>query len=105
MKTVIVYSLNRSGSYDGLFSEVLREGRARGWRFAFVEPVSLPQAEENARVERMLKVLRPAGFVGCHVADTGHVNLPGDLPQVWLDCHHAHNSYRYKVCVLQRAHL
>ncbi len=89
MKTIVIYSQNRSSNYEEFFAELLREGRRRDWRFAFVEPADIPFAEENARMGKILGVLKPAGFVGCCLIENRHIDLPRELPQVWLDCHWA----------------
>lgn len=85
MKTVIVYFRCLSGNYGEFFAALSREGRTRNWRVAFVEPTSLPQPEENARLGCILQTLRPSGFVGGYVTEK-HIDLPLDLPQVWVDC-------------------
>lgn len=89
MRTIVIYSRSYSGSYDRFLAELQRNGRKRGWRFAFVEPIEQPLSEESARVRKILDVLKAAGFVGCHVAADGHVKLSRELPQIWVDCSHA----------------
>lgn len=88
MKTIVIYTFRRNGSYDELYAALAREGVRRGWRFAFVEPVFQPQLEENERIRRILDVLKPAGFVGGYVT-TKHNDIPQELPSVWIDCHWA----------------
>ena len=89
MKTIVIYTLNRSGNYEEFFTGLLREGRTRNWRFAFVEPADISLPEENARIGKIMGVLKPAGFVGCRLVENRHIELPRNLPQVWLDCHWA----------------
>lgn len=83
MKTVVIYTQRSNPGYDGFFLFLMREGRRRGWNFAFVEP--LPGPDEPARMERIFARLRPAGFVGGYIKGAPLETPPG-LPSVWVDC-------------------
>ena len=84
MKTVLIYA-QRGGSagYNGFFLSLLREGRIRRWRFAWLTPGDAP--DERERVARMFNFLKPAGFVGTYIRGAA-VDVPDGLPAVWVDC-------------------
>lgn len=86
MKTIVIYALRGSSGYDAFFRSLMREGRRRGWNFAFVEP--LPGPDEPARMARIFARLRPAGFVSGY-AKGGPLEPPPGLPSVWVDCDRA----------------
>lgn len=83
MKTILVYSPKPSAGYSGLYLSMMREGRRRGWCFAFVEPQAGP--DEPARMARLFAILKPAGFVGGFIKGEPLETPPG-LPSVWIDC-------------------
>ena len=82
MKTVIIYTQRHNANYDELFLSFMREGRRRGWRFAWLTPRD--GADEPERMARMFDVLKPAGFVGGYIRKSP-VRVPKGVPQVWLD--------------------
>ena len=82
MKTILIYSGRNNASYDELFLSLMREGRRRDWRFAWVMPRE--EADETERIARMFAFLKPAGFVGGYIK-RHPVKVPKGLPQVWLD--------------------
>ena len=62
MKTILVYAERFGANYDGFYRSLLREGRVRGWRFAWLAYRDAP--DEPERIARMFELLKPAGFVG-----------------------------------------
>lgn len=84
MKTILVYASRSSGGYHGLFLSLEREGRRRGWQFAWLAPDVGDLAGEGERFNRALSIIRPAGVV-IGYCKTGITVVPSDLPQVWLD--------------------
>ena len=83
MKTILVYAQRSSANYSGLFLSLLREGRIRRWRFAWLTPLESPG--ERERVAQMFASLKPAGFIGGYIRGTA-VAVPRGLPAVWVDC-------------------
>ena len=82
MKTVIIYTQRYNANYDELFLSFMREGRRRGWRFAWLAPRD--GDDEPERMARMFDVLKPAGFVGGYIK-ASPIQVPKGMPQVWLD--------------------
>lgn len=83
MKTILIYAQRGSAGYNGFFLSLLREGRIRRWRFAWLTPDDAP--DERNRVARMFAFLKPAGFVGTYIRGAA-VDVPAGLPAVWVDC-------------------
>lgn len=83
MKTILIYAQRGSAGYNGFFLSLLREGRIRRWRFAWLTPDDAP--DERNRVVRMFAFLKPAGFVGTYIRGAA-VDVPAGLPAVWVDC-------------------
>ena len=83
MKTILVYSSQSASGYKELALSMIREGRRRGWRFAWVTPRD--EDVEPARVRRMLDFLKPIGFVGGAIRHVANV-VPKGMARVWIDC-------------------
>lgn len=83
MKTILVYAQRGSATYGGFYLSLLREGRMRGWRFAWMTPSPAPGEQE--RVARMFELLKPAGFVGGAIRGMAFA-VPAGFPAVWVDC-------------------
>lgn len=83
MKTILVYAQRSSANYSGLFLSLLREGRIRRWRFAWLTPLEAPG--ERERVAGMFASLKPAGFIGGYIHGAA-VAVPRGVPAVWVDC-------------------
>ena len=83
MKTILVYAERYGANYDGFYRSLLREGRMRGWRFAWLAYRDAP--DEPERIERMFELLKPAGFVGGAIHGIACA-VPRGLPAVWVDC-------------------
>ena len=83
MKTILVYADRFGGNYNGFYLSLLREGRMRGWRFAWLVPREDP--DEQERVARMFELLKPAGFVGGAIHGVACA-VPRGRPAVWIDC-------------------
>ena len=83
MKTILIYAQRGSAGYNGFFLSLLREGRIRRWRFAWLTPGDAP--DERDRVARLFAFLKPAGFVGTYIRGAA-VDVPAGLPAVWVDC-------------------
>lgn len=86
MKTILVYTLRANASYNGLFLSLLREGRRRGWRFAWVEPDEREDAAaERARLAEVFAILKPDGFVCGYIAHKSPIVPPAGTSSVWVD--------------------
>ncbi len=83
MKTILVYAERFGANYDGFYRSLLREGRMRGWRFAWLTYRDAP--DEAERVARMFELLKPAGFVGGAIRHIA-CSVPRGCPAVWVDC-------------------
>lgn len=83
MKTILVYSHQSASGYKELALSMIREGRRRGWRFAWVTPRD--EDDEPARVRRMFDFLKPIGFVGGAIR-RGATVVPKGMARVWIDC-------------------
>ena len=83
MKTILVYAERFGANYDGFYRSLLREGRMRGWRFAWLAYRDAP--DEAERVVRMFELLKPAGFVGGAIRHIA-CSVPRGCPAVWVDC-------------------
>lgn len=83
MKTILLYTLRFNPGYDGFFLSLMREGRRRGWRFAWLTHRDAP--DEAERVARMFELLKPAGFVGGAIRGIVRA-VPRGFPSVWVDC-------------------
>lgn len=83
MKTILVYSHQSASGYKELALSMIREGRRRGWRFAWVTPRD--EDDEPARVRRMFDFLKPIGFVGGAIRRVATV-VPKGMARVWIDC-------------------
>ena len=83
MKTILVYSHQSASGYKELALSMIREGRRRGWRFAWVTPRD--EVDEPARVRRMFDFLKPIGFVGGAIRRVATV-VPKGIARVWIDC-------------------
>ena len=88
MKTILVYTERVNASYDGLFLSLMREGRRRGWRFAWVAPEDGTAKSETERLARLFARVKPVGFVGGYIK-RHPVRLPRGIPSVWIDSGHA----------------
>ena len=86
MKTILVYTLRVNASYNELFLSLLREGRRRGWRFAWVDPDEREDpAAERERLARVFALIKPDGFVGGYVGNDTPVIPPAGTTSVWVD--------------------
>ena len=83
MKTILVYAERFGANYDGFYRSLLREGRMRGWRFAWLAYRDAP--DEPERIARMFGLLKPVGFVGGAIHGIA-VAVPDGIPAVWVDC-------------------
>ena len=83
MKTILVYAERFGANYDGFYRSLLREGRMRGWRFAWLAYRDAP--DEPERIARMFELIKPAGFVGGAIHGIACA-VPRGLPAVWVDC-------------------
>ena len=83
MKTILVYSPQSASGYKELALSMIREGRRRGWRFAWVTPRD--EDDEPERVRRMFDFLKPIGFVGGAIRRVATV-VPKGIARVWIDC-------------------
>lgn len=83
MKTILVYAARLGANYNGFYLSLLREGRMRGWRFAWLTFRDSP--DEPERVARMFELLKPAGFVGGAIRRIACA-VPRGCPAVWVDC-------------------
>ncbi len=83
MKTILVYAERFGANYDGFYRSLLREGRMRGWRFAWLAYRDAP--DEPERIARMVELLKPVGFVGGAIHGIA-ADVPDGIPAVWVDC-------------------
>lgn len=84
MKTILICNSFRNACYQQLFLSLMREGRKKRWRFAWM---ALP-SEEDWRAEipqRIISELKPRGVIAMHTERFASI-LPKDLPVVWIDC-------------------
>lgn len=84
MKTVLVYTRHPGTNYNQLFLSLLKEGRKRGWTFAFVEPATNP--DDLSSLAEAFELLKPIGFVGNFVGKIGTLPQVRGVPAVWVDC-------------------
>lgn len=82
MKTILVYSHQSASGYKELALSMIREGRRRGWRFAWVTPRD--KDDEPERVRRMFDFLKPIGFVGGAIQRVANT-VPDGIARVWID--------------------
>ena len=82
MKRIFVYSGRLNSSYNQLTLSLLREGRRKGWRFVWLNP--LDAQDEHDRVAKILEIVKPSGIVSNDISAIADL-LPKGFPVVLVD--------------------